>query len=48
MQHRHCPKVVDCTLHNICSNDKLFRNLVVMFGGDFHQNFLVIIKESKG
>jgi ATP-dependent DNA helicase PIF1 len=48
MQHWHCPKVVDHSLHDICSNDKLFGSLVVVFGRDFHKKFLVIIKESKG
>ncbi len=48
MKHRHCPKAVYHTLHDIQSNDKPFGSFAVVFGGDFHQILLVIIKESKG
>ncbi len=48
MWHQHCPKAIDCILHDIHRDDKPFGGLTIVFGGDFHKNFLVIVKGSKG
>jgi hypothetical protein len=48
MQHQHCLKAIDRILHDIHGDDRPFGGLTIVFGGDFRQNFLVIVKGSKG
>jgi hypothetical protein len=48
MQRQHCPKAIDCILHDIHHDDRPFGRLTIVFGKDFHKKFLVIVKGSKG
>jgi len=46
MQHCHCPKVVDA-LGDLYDNDSNFGSITIVFGGDFCQILLVIVKGSR-
>ncbi len=48
MQHQHCPKAIDRILRDIHRDDRPFGRLTIVFGGDFHKNFAIIVKGSKG
>ncbi|XP_028099952.1 uncharacterized protein LOC114299421 [Camellia sinensis] len=44
MEHRHCVETVDRTLRDIRDSEKPFEGITVVFGGDFQQILLVIVK----
>ena len=52
MTHRHAFKAINRTLRNLIKaidlllEEKLFKDKVIIFEGDFHQILLVVIKES--
>jgi len=47
MQQRHRPEATNCTLHDLCDNDVAFGGMTLVFGDDFCQILLVIIKGSR-
>jgi len=46
MQHRYIHECVNCTFQDVQGNNKLFKGIVVVFGGDFKQILPVIVKGS--
>ena len=46
MQHPHAAEALDRTLQDICNCDKLFGGLTVVFGGNFQQILLIVIRGS--
>lgn len=46
MQHYHIHEAVHRSLHDFCNSNKPFGGLTIVFGGDFQQILLVIIKGS--
>jgi len=46
MQHQHIHEAVDRTLQDIQHSEKPFGGLCIVFGGDFKQILLVIVKSS--
>ena len=47
MQHKFAVEALDNTLKDILENDKLFRGITVLFGGDFRQTLPIVPRGSK-
>src|SRR6201999_3091009 len=47
MQHRHLHEAVDRSFQDICSDNRLFGGIPIVFGGDFQQILPVIERGSR-
>ena len=42
MQHQYAIEAVECTIHEILSNDYSFEGITALFGGDIRQTLSVV------